>query len=111
MDRVTPPTLGDEDELFDMRANYVWKRYDKDQMDRARTIFVPARMGRYDSIRMSGYWFNDEQVMGGYYETYFIYDDRLEVLWAIDLLVLAPGKPKHPMVRELRALAETFRTN
>ncbi len=109
VDRETPPTLADEDELFDMRAKYVWKRYDKDQMDRDKTVFAPARMGRYDSIRMSGYWFNDEQVMGGYYETYFIFDDRQELLWAVDLLVLAPGKPKHPLVRELRALAETFR--
>lgn len=108
-DRDEAPTMADEDELFDSRADYVWKRYDKDQMDPERVVYEPARLGRYDAIRMSGYWYNDEEVLGGYYETYFVYDDRVNLLWAVDLLVLAPGKPKHPMVRELRALAETIR--
>ncbi|MGD8414989.1 MAG: DUF4837 family protein [Candidatus Latescibacterota bacterium] len=107
--RDNPPTMGDKEELFDMRATYVWERYDKDQMDPERLVFEPARLGPYDCIRMSGYWYNDEEVLGGYYETYFIYDERVDLLWAVDLLVLAPGKPKHPLVRELRALAETFR--
>jgi hypothetical protein len=109
VDRKNPPTMADEDELFDIRAKYVWTRYDKDQMDRERVVFKPARLGSYDSIRMSGYWYNDEEVLGGYYETYFIFDRRADLLWAVDLLVLAPGKPKHPLVRELRALAETIR--
>jgi hypothetical protein len=108
-DRESAPTMADQDELFDLRARYVWERYDNDEMDAERLVFEPARLGPYDTIRMSGYWFNDEQVIGGYYETYFVYDDRVELLWAVDLLVLAPGRPKHPLVRELRALAETFR--
>jgi hypothetical protein len=95
--------------LFSIRADYVWKRYDKDQMDKERVVFEAARLGRYDAVRMSGYWFNDEQVIGGYYETYFVFDERAALLWAVDLLVLAPGKPKHPLVRELRAIAETMR--
>lgn len=109
VDRKVPPTLEDRDELFDIRAQYVWKRYDKDRMDEERVIFEPARLGRHDSIRMSGYWFNDEHLMGGYYETYFIFDERADLMWAVDLLVLAPGKPKHPLVRELQALAEVIR--
>jgi hypothetical protein len=109
IDRKDAPTMADEDMLFATRAQYVWKRYDQDEMDRNRVVFEPARLGSYDSIRMSGYWYNDEQVLGGYYETYFIHDQRADLLWAVDLLVLAPGKLKHPLVRELRALAETFR--
>jgi hypothetical protein len=108
VDRQKAPTLDDQDELFKIRADYVWKRYDEDQMDRDRAEFAAARLGPHNAIRMSGYWFNDTSVMGGYYETYFVYDDRAELLWAIDLLVLAPGRPKHPLVRELRALAETI---
>jgi hypothetical protein len=108
-DRETAPTLADKDELFQLRADYVWKRYDEDQMDKDRVRFEPVRLGPYDAIRMSGYWYNDESVMGGYYETYYIFDEPAKLLWAVDLLVLAPGKPKHPLVRELRALAETFR--
>lgn len=108
-DRGAPLTMADEDEMFAIREDYVFKRYDSEKMDRDRVKFEPVRLGRYDCIRMSGYWYNEEEVMGGYFETYFIYDNRAELLWSVDLLVLAPGKPKHPMVRELRALAETFR--
>lgn len=108
-DWKTAPTMADQDTLFAIRANYVWEHYDKDQMDRERVVFEPARLGRYDAIRMSGYWFNDEEVLGGYYETYFIFDEGADLLWAVDLLVLAPGKPKQPLVRELQAIAETIR--
>jgi hypothetical protein len=108
-DRDVPVTMADEDELFSIRSDYVARRYDNEQMDRDRVVFEPARLGRNDCIRMSGYWYNDEEVMGGYFETYFIFDERAELLWSVDLLVLAPGRPKHPLVRELRALAETFR--
>jgi hypothetical protein len=108
-DREKPLTMGDEEEMFSIRSDYVFKRYDKEKMDRERAVFEPVRLGRYDCIRMSGYWYNDEKVLGGYFETYFIFDASAELLWAVDLLVLAPGKPKHPLVRELRALAETFR--
>jgi hypothetical protein len=108
-DRKEAPALADEDELYQIRADYVWKRYDKDKMDKERVVFEPARLGRYDAIRMSGYWYNDEQIMGGYYETYYIFDEGADLMWAVDLLVLAPGKPKHPLVRELRALSETIR--
>ena len=108
-DRKTPLTIADEEEMFSIRADYVFKRYDKEKMDRERVVFEPARLGRYDCIRMSGYWYNDEAVIGGYFETYFIFDEGAGLLWSVDLLVLAPGKPKHPLVRELRALAATFR--
>ena len=50
VDRKNPPTMADEDELFDIRAKYVWTRYDKDQMDRERGVFKPARLGSYDSM-------------------------------------------------------------
>jgi hypothetical protein len=103
------PTIYDHDELFDIRADYVWKRYDRDKMDRDRVRYAVARLGPYDAIEMSGYWYNDEDTAGGYFETYFIYDDTSDLLWAVDLVVFAPGRPKHPLVRELASLAETFR--
>jgi hypothetical protein len=110
-DWTTPPTVNDADTLFDVRAKYVWKRYDEDQMERDRVTFEQTRLGANDAVKMSGYWFNDKSVVGGYFETYFIYDDNAELMWAIDLLVFAPGKPKHPLFRELKAIAETFRVS
>lgn len=109
VDRAKPPTLYDSDELFDIRANYVWKRYDHDKMDRDKVTYTWTRLGPYDAIEMAGYWYNDKATAGGYFETYFIYDARAKLLWAVDLVVFAPGREKHPLVRELQALAETFR--
>lgn len=109
VDRKEPPTLYDRDELFDIRSDYVWKRYDHDKMDRDKVDFKYTRLGDYDAVRMAGYWYNDDAVAGGYFETYFVFDADAELLWAVDLVVFAPGREKHPLVRELEALAETFR--
>lgn len=102
-------TTADVEALFELRSEYVWKRYDTDKMDRERVHFEATRLGPYDSVKMAGYWYNDKAVVGGYFETYFVYDEKEKLLWAIDLLVYAPGRPKHPLFRELQALAETFR--
>lgn len=108
VDTKDPPTIHDRDALFDIRADYVWKRYDHDRMDRDRVRYTMTRLGKHEAVRMSGYWENANAVAGGYFETYYIFDDSAELLWAVDLLTFAPGKPKHPLVRELRAIAETI---
>ncbi len=104
-----PPAPVDSAELFDVRKNFVWRRYDGDLMDSTRVAYEPTMLGEYRALRMSGYWSNTRSIAGGYYETFFVYDERKSRLWAIDLLVYSPGMPKHPSFRELRALAETFR--
>lgn len=109
VDRKEPPSIYEPDELFDIRSEYVWRRYDHDKMDRDKVNFTYTRLGTYDAILMSGYWYNDDAVAGGYFETYFIHDDNAALLWAVDLVVYAPGRPKHALVRELQAIAETFR--
>jgi hypothetical protein len=108
-DWKSAPTAEDADPLFELRSEYVWKRYDSDKMDRGRVNFERAKLGPYDAIKMAGYWYNDKAVAGGYFETFYVFDEREQLLWAIDLLVYAPGRSKHPLFRELRALAETFR--
>ncbi len=103
------PTLYDRDALFELRSKYVWKRYDHDRMDPNRVRFTYTRLGPYRAIRMSGYWENADYAAGGYFETYFVWDPGARLLWAVDLLVFAPARAKHPLVREMRAIAETFR--
>jgi hypothetical protein len=102
-------TLADSTALYDARAKYVWERYDGDVMDSTRVEFKKDRLGEYPAIRMEGYWSNTHALAGGYYKTWFVYEERDRLLWAIDILVFAPGLPKHPHFRELQALAETFR--
>jgi len=105
------PSLWDYSELFDMRAAYVWERYDHDKMERERVRYSWVKFGPYGAVKMYGYWYNDDAVAGGYFETYFVWDEVSELLWAVDLLTYAPGRKKHPLVRELRAFGETFRYN
>lgn len=105
----TPPTLEDEDALYRVRRDYVWQRYDKDAMDSTRVWFSETQLGKYPAIKMEGYWYNTKATAGGYYETYYVYQESEKLLWAIDLLAYAPGRAKHPLFREMLALAETFR--
>jgi len=104
-----PPTLVDRDALFDIRSNYVFKRYDGDEMDRGRVSYTIDRLGDMYAVRMEGYWSSSKSLAGGYYKTYFVFEEAERLLWVIDLLVYAPGLPKHPHFRELLAIAETFR--
>ncbi len=104
-----PLTQADEKKLFDIRANYVYERYDGDAMDSTRVVFSGAKLGPYSCIKMSGYWLNTRSTAGGCYKTFFIFDEKKNLLWTVDLLVYAPGSDKNPLFRELLALAETFR--
>ena len=104
------PSPENADSLFAWRAAVAARCYDGDRMDRARARFEPARFAGTGAVRMCGYWFNDRRrPAGGYFETYFVADEALGRLWAVDLVVYAPGREKAPLVRELRAIAETFR--
>lgn len=104
------PSLYSTDELFDFRAEYVRRQYGGDRMERDRARYAYVRLGDYTAVRMSGYWYNDEfSLAGGYFETYFVWDKDAKLLWAVDGLVYAPGREKTSLVRELHALAETFR--
>jgi hypothetical protein len=109
VDREHPVTLKDRQELFDIRADYVFKRYDGDVMDSTRVAFSLDRLGDLPAVRMEGYWSNSKSLAGGYYKTYFVFEEVERLLWVVDLLVYAPGLPKHPHFRELLAIAETFR--
>ncbi len=104
------PTLYDTDALFDFRADYVRRQYDGDRMERDRVRYAYVRFGAYTAVRMSGYWYNDEySLAGGYFDTYFVWSESEKLLWAVDCLVYAPGREKTSLIRELHAVAETFR--
>jgi hypothetical protein len=109
VDWSAAPTLKDRQALFGVRSSYVFQRYDGDVMDSTRVAFTVDRLGDVDAVRMDGYWTNTRSVAGGCYKTYFVYDASDHRLWAVDLLVYAPGLPKHVHFRELLAVAETFR--
>jgi hypothetical protein len=109
LDWETPLGLNDRQEMFDIRANYVRERYNGDAMDSTRVEFSEGMLGDYPAIKMEGYWSNENSVAGGYFVSYFIHKQSDDLLWVVDMLVYAPGLPKHPHFRELLSVAETFR--
>ena len=102
-------SLADSSSLYDIRADLAWKMYDKDVMRRDLVSFAEDHLGDYRIVRMDGYWENSEGIYGGPYSCFFLYDDIHSRLWIVDMLVYGPGFDKHPLLRELRAVAETFR--
>lgn len=55
-----------------------------------------------------GVWQNQREVAGGPLITRFVHEPAARRLFAIQGLLFAPGRPKHPFVRELRAVLGTF---
>jgi hypothetical protein len=103
------PTLADSLTLLAFRERIVDAIYDGDTVLPDMIRFDKAKLGKYDAIRMRGVWQNEVQFTGGPFVTYFLHDARRQRLVAVDLLIYAPGMSKHPFMRELEALASTFR--
>ncbi len=101
-------SLADSAAIYDIRSDLAWKLYGKDVMRRELVFFHSGRLGSHDAISMEGYWENSEGTYGGPFICFFIHDRIRSKLWVIDCLVYAPGFNKHKLLRELRAVAETF---
>ncbi|MCP4549032.1 MAG: DUF4837 family protein [bacterium] len=103
------PQLADSTALFDFRAAIVDTLYGGDYMLKEECVYTATEFAGLHAIRLKGVWQNDADMTGGAFITYFMRDKKRKRLIAVDLLVYAPGQEKHPLMRELEALAETFR--
>lgn len=104
-------STADSSALYDFRARIVREIHDKEIM---RPELVSWRMdvlGPYDAVRMDGYWESSEEMYGGPFICFFIHDRVRGRVWLVDCLVYAPGFDKNPLLREVHAVAETFRIN
>ncbi|MBU8923437.1 MAG: DUF4837 family protein [Bacteroidales bacterium] len=103
-------SLADSSKFYEIRSDLAWKMYDKDVMRRDIVFFHEDRLGPYETMRMDGYWENSEDTFGGPFSCFFIYDRARKRLWIVDCVVYGPGFDKHILLRELRAVVETFKT-
>ena len=101
------PSLADSLSLLAFRAR-VGERLYGDTILGGDYRFEESQLGVHPAILMRGIWQNEEDVTGGPFLTYFVYDVSRHRLWAVDLLLYAPGLEKHPYMRELEALGSTF---
>jgi len=106
MDRA--PTLADSTFLMAYRASVVDTLYG-DTMLAGAGHFESSELGEHAAIRQTGTWQNEEDLTGGPFVSYYLYDEERLRLLVLDLALYAPGLEKHPYMRELEALATTFR--
>ncbi|MCK4538647.1 MAG: DUF4837 family protein [Candidatus Krumholzibacteria bacterium] len=104
-------SLADSSKFYEIRSDLAWKMYDRDVMRRDIVFFSEDRLGPYEAIVMDGYWENSEDTFGGPFSSFFIYDRSRKRLWIVDCVVYGPGFNKHTLLRELKAVAETFKTS
>jgi len=102
-------SLADSNELFKLRSDFSFKMFDKYVMRRDLVKFKETQFGPYRAVRMDGYWESSVEPAGGSFVCFFVADRVKSRIWFVDCLVYAPGHDKHELVRELIAVAETFR--
>jgi len=104
-------STADSTALYDFRAKIMWDIHDKEVMRPEFVSWTMSTLGPYDAVRMDGYWESSEDMYGGPFICFFIYDRIRSRIWLVDCLVYAPGFDKNPLLREAWAVAETFRIN
>ncbi len=85
--------------------------FDGDEIEYRRPLVTERVdfLGR-PAVRVSGWWGNRELVGGGPFRTYCFFDESSGRVYFIDLGLFAPGLDKTALMRNLDAIAHTFRT-
>lgn len=65
--------------------------------------------GRY-AIRLDGVWQNDKNIAGGPFRTFGFYNKGDGRMYLVDCAIVAPGERKWPYMRQVEAMAYTFKT-
>ncbi len=102
-----------EDWMRDQRRWIGADMYDGDYVYESKDIGVTFREVYFadrPAIRMSGVWQNDKHIMGGPFISYGFWNESDGRLYFIDLAVYAPGERKAVYLRQLEAMASTFKT-
>jgi len=102
------PTMADSLFLMSYRAGMVDTLWG-DTMLAGEGGFQESELAGKPAIRQTGTWQNERDMTGGPFACYYLYDETRKRMLAVDLSLYAPGLEKHPYMRELEALATTFR--
>ncbi|UCE03805.1 MAG: DUF4837 family protein [Candidatus Latescibacterota bacterium] len=91
--------------LRGLQRDAMWRLHG-DRLVESECGFVSPAGGE---AQLHGVWQNERDVGGGPFMTRFVHDPRRGRLYGVQALLFAPGRPKHPFMRELRAMLDTFR--
>jgi hypothetical protein len=95
------------DSCLALRARLAARYYQGDFVDSARSHAERVTFLGRDALRLSGLWQNDLYTMGGPFRTYCFVDRERLVM--IDLAVFEPLAAKAGLLRQLEAIARTYR--
>jgi len=65
--------------------------------------------GRY-AIQLDGVWQNEKNIVGGPFRSFGFYNKSDGRLYLVDCSIVAPGERKWPYMRQVEAMARTFKT-
>ena len=108
LDGVDSIQASSPDFTVGLQRDVLWRLH-RDTLLDEHTRVEPGELGPYSGLLLSGVWQNAGDVAGGPLRTHFIYDASRRRLYGVQVLLFAPGRDKRPFVRELLALAATFR--
>jgi hypothetical protein len=93
------------------RQELTRRYYDGDEIEWRRPLEVGSvEFAGTTAVRVSGWWANTELVGGGPFRSYCLHDALSARTYLIDVSLFAPGFDKIPLMRNLDAIANTFRT-
>ncbi|MBC8450968.1 DUF4837 family protein, partial [bacterium] len=81
---------------------------DKVELRRPVLVDTVSFSGR-TALCLSGWWGNMDLVGGGPFRTYAFHDAEDQRTYIVDVSLFAPGLDKTPVMRNLDAIANTFR--
>jgi len=109
-DEIEDPSVLSEEWVTETRNRFAEKYYRGDVIVDSLTKKQEVDfIGKY-AIRLDGHWTNDSLHVGGAFRNYSFYDEESSRIYLIDLAVLAPGERKLPYIRQLDAMAHTFKS-
>ena len=110
---VDDPSLLSKEWMVENRARLGLEFYDGDYIYEDETIKVVEKIvdfqGRY-AIRLDGVWQNEKHMTGGPFRSFGFYNEDDGRLYLIDCSIVAPGEKKWPYMRQVEAMAFTFKT-
>ena len=98
----------DADFAAGLQRDVLWRLHG-DTLVEELTRIDTLPWGPFEALRLRGVWQNSSDIGGGPLVTFLVHDSRRQRLYGVQCQLYAPGIPKRGWMRELEALASTFR--
>jgi hypothetical protein len=95
-----------QEELLELRRAWGREFLEEDLQDGAGFTFSQELFLNEEVLKLAGFW--EGETYGGPFRTLFYHDAPSGRLYGLNLLTYAPAMEKHPFMREVHAIAETF---